>query len=149
MRLIRHGAARSTLVAVFHHIIWDESSLGVFERELGELYAAALAGREPQLAQLPVQYADYSSWQQETPQQRHLDYWAEQLRGAPPITALPTDRPRSEQDAPRGAATASRSRPGPPSGSASWPAPRRPRRSPCCWPPSPRWSTAAPGARTW
>ncbi|WP_329585562.1 amino acid adenylation domain-containing protein [Kitasatospora sp. NBC_01250] len=102
VRLIRHGAERSTLVAVFHHIIWDEASLGVFERELGELYAAAVRGGEPQLAELPVQYADYSSWQQETPQQRHLDYWAEQLRGAPAVTVLPADRPRTEQDAPRG-----------------------------------------------
>ncbi|MFI9271518.1 amino acid adenylation domain-containing protein [Kitasatospora sp. NPDC052896] len=102
VRLIRHGAERSTLVAVFHHIIWDESSLGVFEGELGELYAAALAGSEPRLPQLPLQYADYSSWQDEAPQQRHLDYWAGQLRGAPPVTALPVDRPRGEQDAPRG-----------------------------------------------
>ncbi|MFF7633575.1 amino acid adenylation domain-containing protein [Kitasatospora sp. NPDC008050] len=102
VRLIRHGAERSTLVAVFHHIIWDESSLGVFERELGELYAAAVGGGEPGLAQLPVQYADYSSWQQEMPQQRHLDYWAEQLRGAPAVTVLPADRPRPEQGAPRG-----------------------------------------------
>ncbi|GAB2698337.1 non-ribosomal peptide synthetase [Kitasatospora kifunensis] len=102
LRLIRHSAEHSTLVAVFHHIIWDESSLGVFESELGELYAAAVKGVDLDWPQLPVQYADYSSWQQEMPQQHHLDYWTAQLRGAPPITALPTDRPRSEQGAPRG-----------------------------------------------
>ncbi|MCC9308102.1 amino acid adenylation domain-containing protein [Kitasatospora sp. RB6PN24] len=102
VRLIQHGDEHSTLVAVFHHIVWDESSLAVFERELGGLYTASLTRGEPELAQLPVQYADYARWQQEKPERLHLDYWVGQLRGAPEVTGLPADRPRTEQGSSRG-----------------------------------------------
>ncbi|WP_308217757.1 non-ribosomal peptide synthetase [Streptantibioticus silvisoli] len=95
MRLIRHGQARSTLVAVFHHLVWDESSLGVLERDLGELYQAAAAGRAPRLPELPVGYPDYSIWQQSLPQREHLDHWRQRLAGAPRISTPPTDRPRT------------------------------------------------------
>ncbi|WP_327070517.1 non-ribosomal peptide synthetase [Kitasatospora sp. NBC_01302] len=105
VRLIRHGAAdgeRSTVVAVFHHIVWDEWSMGLFERELTEAYDAALTGRTPQLPELPVQYGDYSAWERSTPRERDLAYWRQQLDGAPAVTTLPADRPRPARASARG-----------------------------------------------
>jgi amino acid adenylation domain-containing protein len=102
VRLIRRDERTSTIAAVFHHIVWDETSLAVFERELAELYAAALAGRAPRLPELKVQYADYAVWQQAASQDRQLAFWKKQLDGAPEVTALPLDRPRSQEVAPYG-----------------------------------------------
>jgi non-ribosomal peptide synthetase component F len=57
-----------------------------------------LAGREPHLATLPIQYADFAVWQRERLQGAELErltsYWATALEGAPELLRLPTDRPR-------------------------------------------------------
>ncbi len=47
------------LVLVIHHIVADGWSLSLLFQELSELYTAALEKRAPQLAELPLQYADY------------------------------------------------------------------------------------------
>jgi amino acid adenylation domain-containing protein len=86
------------LLTSANHIVWDGWSKGIFFRELAELYDAFRCGREPQLAELAIQYADFATWQREWFKselvQRQLDYWREQLRGAPPLLELPTDHPR-------------------------------------------------------
>ena len=50
------------------------------------------------LPELSVQYADFAVWQRQWLSgevlKRQLDYWQQQLAGAPPLLALPTDRPR-------------------------------------------------------
>ncbi|HEY0738440.1 MAG TPA: amino acid adenylation domain-containing protein [Herpetosiphonaceae bacterium] len=80
-----------------HHIVVDGWSLDVLLRELAALYNAALQGLQPDLAPLPIQYADYAAWQQQQLQgerfERLLDYWRRQLAGLQPL-ALPTDHPR-------------------------------------------------------
>ncbi|MGH4024300.1 MAG: non-ribosomal peptide synthetase, partial [Pseudonocardiaceae bacterium] len=85
------------LVVGLHHIITDGWSTGGFKEELSALYAAALHGREPALAPLPVQYADFAVWQRERlsgpVMAEQLDYWRRQLAGITPLE-LPTDRPR-------------------------------------------------------
>ncbi|HEU4321576.1 MAG TPA: amino acid adenylation domain-containing protein [Roseiflexaceae bacterium] len=97
-RLFRLGADEHVMLLVMHHIISDGWSNGVLVRELGALYRAFAAGQPAPLAELPLQYADYAAWQRgwlqgETLDQQ-LDYWRNQLAGAPPVLALPTDRPR-------------------------------------------------------
>ncbi|GAA3388274.1 amino acid adenylation domain-containing protein [Streptomyces roseoviridis] len=101
--LYRTGTT-STLLLLCHHIVWDEGSLPVLEAELAALYESLATGRPAELPALPVQYADYSLWQQrdDTPE-RQLDYWREHLRDAPAEPPLPTDRPRPERQAFRGA----------------------------------------------
>jgi Condensation domain len=72
----------------FHHAIVDGWSIGVFNRELSEAYAAALAGRPPDLPELDVQYVDYAEWQREWVDsaecEEHLAYWRELFREPPP-----------------------------------------------------------------
>jgi amino acid adenylation domain-containing protein/non-ribosomal peptide synthase protein (TIGR01720 family) len=80
-----------------HHIACDGWSMGVFASELGEIYAALLEGRAPQLPELPIQYADFAAWQRQrlsgSELERQLSYWRKQLHQMP-MLELPTDKVR-------------------------------------------------------
>ena len=86
------------LMVVMHHIVSDGWSLAVFVQEMTQLYQAHSTGGRADLAALPIQYADYANWQREhltgPVLDEHLAFWREQLRGAPALLDLPTDRPR-------------------------------------------------------
>jgi len=83
---------------VMHHISCDGWSLSAFFRELAALYEAYSLGKSAPLDELPVQYSDYAVWQREWLKsdalKAHLDYWMDQLRGAPAGLDLYTDFPR-------------------------------------------------------
>ena len=80
-----------------HHIASDGWSTGVMVREFTALYEGYTGGRQAELPELEVQYADYAVWQREWLQgnvlQEQINYWRNQLEGAPALE-LPTDRPR-------------------------------------------------------
>lgn len=88
------------LIAGMHHIISDAWSMEVLVKELSMLYMAFSAGMGSPLPPLSIQYADYSAWQRQQmdgeEMQKHLDYWQKTLSGAPPVLAIPTDRPRQD-----------------------------------------------------
>ncbi len=88
---------RHVLLLTFHHIVFDGWSTGVLARELSALYDAALAGHSAQLPELPIQYADFASWQRTrftgATLERFAGYWRQRLTGVPPLR-LPLDRPR-------------------------------------------------------
>jgi amino acid adenylation domain-containing protein len=94
------------LLLTMHHIISDGWSMSVLVSEVSTLYATYAAGSPSPLAELPVQYADYAAWQREWLQgetlERHLSYWREKLKGAPPLMELPTDRERPAEATHRG-----------------------------------------------
>jgi amino acid adenylation domain-containing protein len=96
--LLRITDDQSFVLLTLHHIITDGWSMGIFFREVAQLYAAYSAGQTPALPALPMQYADYARWQREWLQgetlQAQLDYWRQHLAGAPAVLELPTDRPR-------------------------------------------------------
>src|SRR5207237_7035688 len=75
-------------------------------RELGALYAAFSQGQPSPLPELPIQYADFAVWQQEYLRgetlQRLLEFWKNQLAGAPALLELPSDRPRPASQSYRG-----------------------------------------------
>jgi amino acid adenylation domain-containing protein len=93
------------LVASMHHAIADGWSLAIARREIFALYGSGPA--ESTLPPLAVHYVDYAAW--ECAQMRdgrlaaQLDYWLGQLRDAPAVLALPTDRPRPAAPSHRGA----------------------------------------------
>jgi len=86
------------LVISMHHIVSDGWSLGILFRELAEFYEARLQGRPARMSPLRSQYKDYARSQRDLLQGNTLDrlgdYWRKALQSAPPIIALPTDRPR-------------------------------------------------------
>ncbi|MBN3921607.1 MAG: AMP-binding protein [Nostoc sp. NMS4] len=81
-----------------HHIVSDGWSIGVFVKELAALYDAYAQDKSPNLLPLPIQYADFALWQRQWLQgdvlQSQLNYWQKQLKEAPALLPLPTDRPR-------------------------------------------------------
>jgi amino acid adenylation domain-containing protein/non-ribosomal peptide synthase protein (TIGR01720 family) len=95
------------LLIIFHHIIIDAWSAGIFYRELAALYAAYSAGMPAPLSEPALQYADFVMWQRQWLQEpaviEQLAYWKKQLADAPPILALPTDHPRPAVPSYRGA----------------------------------------------
>ncbi|MFP2934964.1 condensation domain-containing protein, partial [Pyxidicoccus sp. 3LG] len=74
----------------------DGWSMGVLVREMTALYAAFASGRPSPLPELPVQYADFATWQRGWLRGKALEtqlgWWREQLSGAPTALELPTDR---------------------------------------------------------
>ena len=98
------------LLLVLHHIAGDGWSLAPLLRDLARCYGARRSS--PELAPLPVQYADYTLWQQGALGQesepasamaRQLAFWREYLAGLPDAIELPTDRPRPPVASHRGA----------------------------------------------
>ncbi len=96
--VLRLSDACHILFLNIHHIISDRWSLTVLLSELAVLYGAFSEGKSSPLPDLPVQYADFSVWQRRSSQseviEKQLSYWLDELRDAPPIIELPTDRPR-------------------------------------------------------
>ena len=96
--LVELGPEDYVLLLRLHHIAGDAHSGAVLFQEISELYRAERERRPASLPDLPVQYADYTLWQQSRLQGPFLDrlvaYWSSQLDGAPARLAMPTDRPR-------------------------------------------------------
>ncbi|MGW1991617.1 non-ribosomal peptide synthetase/MFS transporter [Embleya sp. NPDC001921] len=88
---------RHVLSLVLHHIAADAWSVGVLFDDLAAAYTARCAGHPPELASLPVQYADVAYRQQTTlaaELDRQQTWWRARLRGAPGTVSVPVDRPR-------------------------------------------------------
>jgi amino acid adenylation domain-containing protein/non-ribosomal peptide synthase protein (TIGR01720 family) len=104
--IARVSDVEHVVVVLLHHITTDEWSDRPFLRDLATAYEARRAGRAPDWAPLPVQYADYTLWQRELLgdlADGQLDYWQRTLDGAPQELELPTDRPRPARPTFRGA----------------------------------------------
>ncbi|UCH97515.1 MAG: SDR family NAD(P)-dependent oxidoreductase, partial [Candidatus Aminicenantes bacterium] len=86
------GEEKYLLVVDMHHIISDGLSQNVLIRDFAALYT----GRE--LQQLPLQYKDFSGWQDNEKRKGILkkqeEYWLKQLEGKIPLLEMPTDFPR-------------------------------------------------------
>ncbi|HYN22024.1 MAG TPA: amino acid adenylation domain-containing protein, partial [Thermoanaerobaculia bacterium] len=104
--LLRLGPEQHVLLLAMHHIVSDGWSMRVLIRELTALYAAFAEGRPSPLPGLPVQYADFAVWQRGwlagAALEAEIDWWREQLAGAPAVLELPADRPRPAVRTPRG-----------------------------------------------
>jgi len=106
--LICKSQTEHIFVVTVHHIIFDGWSTGIFCNELSEIYNALISGREYNLPQLEVQYADYVVWQHKKLNneviEKQLTYWRQKLTGNVQVIELPTDRPRPSIKTVRGGA---------------------------------------------
>ncbi|MCG8351746.1 MAG: amino acid adenylation domain-containing protein [Chloroflexales bacterium] len=112
-QLLRLTEQEHIVLLTMHHIISDGWSMGVLIGEVAAIYAAFARGYPSPLPELPIQYADFADWQRgwfedgdgdgESPLQKQLDYWKNQLRGAQATLELPADRPRPAVQIARGA----------------------------------------------
>ncbi|MFJ5262396.1 amino acid adenylation domain-containing protein [Streptomyces sp. NPDC088387] len=103
--VLRLGPDDQVVALVLHHITTDEWSDRPFLTDLGTAYEARRAGRAPGWEPLPVQYADYTLWQDTllgTVGAGQLAHWTEALRDLPEELTLPADRPRPETPSGRG-----------------------------------------------
>ncbi|WP_426144005.1 amino acid adenylation domain-containing protein, partial [Pseudomonas sp. DWP3-1-2] len=89
----------AVLLLCLHHIVADAWSNPLLIADLGQAYAAALCGNDRPLPGLPLDYADYATWQrQRFAGQGAVEsqaYWREYLGQDVPVLELPSDRPRS------------------------------------------------------
>ncbi len=96
--LVRTAEDEHLALLAMHHIVSDGWSMGLLVREMTALYRAGGVMTDADLPVLPVQYADFALWQRQWLQgdvlAEHLDFWRRRLAGAPPLLALPLDRPR-------------------------------------------------------
>lgn len=102
VRLLLLEPDQFVLLITLHHIVSDGWSAQVLANELSAFYDAFTSDTSPALGELPAQYADFAASQHESsvrgalaPQ---LAYWKQQLRDAPPVLNLPTDRIRPAED---------------------------------------------------
>lgn len=95
------GPAEHVLVVNVHHILADGLSVDLLLNEVDIAYRAFVAGSEPELPALPLQYGDFACWQREawTDDATHkgaIEYWRQRLGGDLPVLELPADRTRPD-----------------------------------------------------
>jgi hypothetical protein len=92
--LIGLDESENLLVVTIHHIASDAWSISIIVKEVVELYNSFVEDTEPELATLPLQYADYAIWQRNYLSGELLDekmeYWQQKLSGVSAMQ-LPTD----------------------------------------------------------
>ena len=95
LKLLRFSDTDHLLLVSMHHIICDGISLGVLMRDMIRFYEAELTHSEPDLPQLPIQFADFAVWQEEWLQSaepaRSLNFWKQSLGNDFPRLNLPRD----------------------------------------------------------
>jgi amino acid adenylation domain-containing protein/thioester reductase-like protein len=96
--LLKKADAEFFLITIFHHIISDGWSAGIFYKELEQFYNSFINQEEPALPELKIQYTDYALWEQRVLEgeivREQLSYWKEKLATVAETTEFPTDFPR-------------------------------------------------------
>ena len=106
--LVHLGEQEYLLLLALHHIIADEWSMEVLHRDLHKIYGAFFRNRPSSLPELPIQFADFATWEREWLSGdvlgQQASYWKAELAGAPTVLELATDKPRPAVQSFRGAA---------------------------------------------
>jgi amino acid adenylation domain-containing protein len=105
--LLKLSETEHVLIQVMHHIIADGLSLGIFNKEMSLMYQAFTCDSPHMLSELPIQYADFAKWQQQSLKDEKvtelLDYWKQHLEGAPAVLEFPLQRERAANHSSQGA----------------------------------------------
>jgi hypothetical protein len=95
----RISKEKHIFLSVMHHIAGDAPSMNLYFQELIEIYSTLREQRSHELAELPVQYADFSAWQRdvltEAVLSEEISYWNKQLQGIGELPVLPVDHPQA------------------------------------------------------
>lgn len=93
--IIKLDELNHLLTFTFHHIVFDGWSVGIFIKELGNLYNNLNAGENTLPDEPPLQFADFTIWQREWFQsetkQKQLKFWKEELKDSNTSLELPAD----------------------------------------------------------
>ncbi|MFI5783168.1 amino acid adenylation domain-containing protein [Nocardia sp. NPDC051570] len=101
----------TVLLLVLHHVAADGWSITPLARDIGRAYTARSTATHPEFPPLPVQYRDYTLWQQDllgaeddptSLLSEQLIYWTRTLTGIPDQLPLSTDHPRPAVTSHRG-----------------------------------------------
>jgi len=102
--LIRCAPDRHLLVTRTHHMVGDDPSIRLIEKEISWYYQRQLEGSRQDLPPLPMKYTDFADWQHRTfladrswrdrqPYRGTLDYWRRYTHGLKPVTVPGMDGP--------------------------------------------------------
>jgi aspartate racemase len=101
--LVQLGDAEFRLYMTAHQSVVDGISVfRIFPMELTQLYESFSAGRPSPLADLPIQFADYASWQRCQAIDDQIDYWKKQLEGGLPVSGWPASSAQESRLTQRG-----------------------------------------------
>jgi len=102
VKLLKIRTNEWLLLLNIHHAISDGWSVKILVDELGLIYTALKQKMEINLPALPITYTDFSIWQNEWLKgadcKKELDFWINELKGAPDLLQLPMDfqRPKNQ-----------------------------------------------------
>jgi thioesterase domain-containing protein/aryl carrier-like protein len=65
LKLLKFAPEHHLLLVTMHHIICDGISLGILLRDIAVFYKSLVEGTQPDLPELPIQFADFAVWQEE------------------------------------------------------------------------------------
>ncbi len=105
--ILQTGERRMALLLAAHHIALDSWSMGLLRAEVMTEYTRLADPGTPPRPVPTVQYADFAQWQRDRMAddraRARLQYWVDALAGLPPMSTIPTDRPRAPEVAGTGA----------------------------------------------
>jgi len=96
VKLVKVSDKDSVFIINMHHIIGDGWSMNILFREMMELFDALFSGVPSTLVPLPIQYKDFSEWQNGQSFDTEERYWLKQLAGTPTGVLLPFDFPQTQ-----------------------------------------------------
>ncbi|MEU1485151.1 condensation domain-containing protein [Streptomyces sp. NPDC005752] len=115
--LFRLGTDEHVLLLTIHHIACDGWSLAPLNRDLACAYSARRRGEQPDWEELPLQYVDYTLWQNEllgdeddpnSLLNRETAFWRAELEGLSDRLQIDAAAPRPDTPSHRGARIATR-----------------------------------------
>lgn len=92
---LKRDGNRSVLMLVIHRCICDLTSLTILKKDFINFYTLIQAGREPVFDEVPLQYADFSEWQNELDDEiaeSEYIYWNRKLNENFPIYDLMAEK---------------------------------------------------------
>jgi len=98
--IVKYSDGDYFLLCTVHHIVSDEWSFELFAKELMQTYTNLLNGLANNLEALPVQYKEFTLWQNQVVDghevNEHKAYWLDKFNTVPPVIDLPFSKPRPE-----------------------------------------------------